>query len=339
MRKVFVIIPALVLLTFAASASAQTRRTRPVATSTAPAALLAQLPASDAVVAVDVKRLLAEGLPRAYANNAEELARVNTDIDKFKTQTGLDARQFERLAVGARYGKAPSGATTVETVAVARGAFNMSNIVSAARLASKGNFQEQKYGGKSIYVFRLDDQVKLLGLFNMRLTELAISALDSNTLAVGKTARVREAIDAAAGRGRVSAEIAGLATRTPDALVGLGGKLPPGATENLGFLSQEFSRSIAAIRLFCGSVAATTNGFQMLTVLLTGDAGSAKSLSQTVTQLKGFAPMIGTFVRGQEKARLLRGVVENTRVSSQGNEVQISLDLAENELAALIQAF
>ena len=32
-------------------------------------------------------------------------------------------------------------------------------------------------------------------------------------------------------------------------------------------------------------------------VLLTGDAGSAKSLSQTVTQLKGFAPMIGTFCR------------------------------------------
>jgi hypothetical protein len=339
MKKVFVIIPALAVLTLAVSVSAQTRRSRPAAASSAPAGLLAQLPASDAVVAVDVKRLLGEGLPRAYANNAEELARVNGEIDKFKTQTGIDARQFERLAAGARYGKAPSGATTVEAVAVARGAFNMSNIVSAARLASKANVQEQKYGGKSIYVFRLDDQVKLLGLFNVRLTELAVAALDANTLAVGKTERVREAVDAAAGRGRVSAEIASLATRTPGALVGLGGKLPPGATENLGFLSPEISRSIASIRLFSGSVAATMNGFQMLTVLLTGDAGSAKNLSQTITGLKGFAPMIGTFVRGQEKARLLRGVVESTRVSAQGNEVQLSLDLAENDLAALIQAF
>lgn len=290
-------------------------------------------------MSVDVKRLLSEGLPRAYANNPEELARVNGEIDKFREKTGLDARQFERVALGVRYGSAPSGATTVATVAVARGAYNTGAITSAARLASKENFQEQKYGGKTIYVFRLDDQVKLLGLFNMRLTELAISALDANTLAIGKTARVREAIDAAAGRGRVATEITALATRTPNALVGLGGKLPPGATENLGFLSPEFSRSIASIREFYGSVGTSASGFQVLTVLLTGDAGSAKSLSQTVSGLKGYAPMIGMIVRNQEKARLLRGVVESTHVSAQGNEVQISLDLAENDLAALIQAF
>ncbi|MFL6227614.1 MAG: hypothetical protein ACJ741_02415 [Pyrinomonadaceae bacterium] len=339
MRKVFVIIPALFVLAACASVSAQTRRGRAATTSATPAGLVAQLPASDAVMAIEVKRLLNEGLPRAYANNAAELARVNTEIDKFKVKTGLDARQFERAALGVRYGSAPSGATTMETVAVARGAFDMSAIVSAARLASNGKVEEQKYGGKAIYTFRLDEQVKLFGLFNASLTELSIAALDANTLAVGKTTRVREAIDAAAGRGRVSAEIAGLAARTPGALVGLGGKLPPGATDNLGFLSPEFTRSIASIREFYGSVGTSASGFQLLTVLLTGDAGAAKSLSQTVSGLKGFAPMIGTFIRQPERARLLRGVVENTRVSAQGNEVQISLDLAETDLAALIQAF
>jgi hypothetical protein len=341
MRKVFAIIPTLIALTLATSPSAQTtRRSRPATTIAASTGLLAQLPASDAVMAVDVKRLMSEGLPRAYASNQEELARVNGEIEKFKTRTGLDARQFDRLAFGVRYGKSPSGATTIAAVALARGTFNTGAIISAARLASNGQAQEQRYGGKTVYVFTFDEQVRLLGLFNLHLTELAISALDANTLAIGKTARVREAIDAAAGRSaRVSTEIAGLAARTPNALVGLGGKLPPGATENLGFLSPEISRSIASIREFYGSIGTTTGGFQMLTALLTGDAGSAKSLSQTVTQLKGFAPFIGTFIRGQEKARLLRGMVESTRVSTQGNEVQINLDLGENDLAALIQAF
>jgi hypothetical protein len=151
---------------------------------------------------------------------------------------------------------------------------------------------------------------------------------------------VREAIDAASGRGaRVSAEIANLATRSPAALVGLGGNVPASATQNLDFLSQEISRSIAAIRQFYGSLATNESGFQMQTVLLTGNAGAAKSLGQTVEGLKQFAPFIGTFVRGQEKARLLRGVVDSTRVSAQGNEVQISLDLAQTDLAALIQVF
>lgn len=347
MRKFFAVLLAFVALSMVVPVSAQTRRgqsapARGAASSVAPSGVLAQLPASDAVMTVDVKRLLKDELPRAYANDAAELARVNAEISKFGERTGLDARQFERLAFGARYAQSPSGATLVETVAIARGAFDTSAVVGAARRASNGNAQEQKYGGKSIYVFNFNEQVKVLGLFNMHLTELAIAALDANTLAVGKLARVREAIDAAAGRGaRVSTEIASLATRTPAALVGVGGNVPASATQNLNFLSQEFSRSIAAIRQFYGSVGATTDGFQMLTVFRTTNADAAKTLGDTVEGLKQFAPFaISQFVRGnQEKARLLRGVVGNTHVSAQGNDVQINLDLAQTDLAALLQAF
>jgi hypothetical protein len=342
MRKFFAVSSALVALTFAVHVSAQTRGRQPAPARVGVSGVLAQLPASDAVMTVDVKRLLSEALPRAYASDATELARVNGEISKFGERTGLDARQFERVAFGVRYAQSPSGATLMETVAVARGAFDTSAIVGAARRASGGGAQEQKYGGKTIYVFNFNEQVKVLGLFNMHLTELAIAALDANTLAVGKLSRVREAIDAAAGRGeRVSTEIASLATRSPAALVGLGGNVPASATQHLDFLSQEFSRSIAAIRQFYGSVGATTDGFQMLTVLRTTNAGAAKTLGDTVEGLKQFAPFaITQFARGdQEKARLLRGVVGSTRVSAQGNDVQISLDLAQTDLAALIQAF
>jgi hypothetical protein len=346
MRKFAAMLLTLALFAISFNASAQTRRTQPArpaapAATTNAAALLAQLPASDSVMTVEVKSLLSE-LPRAYANDAAQLARVNAEISKFAERTGLDARQFERVALGVHYGKAGSGATTLETVALLRGAFSPATIFSAARLASGGKAREEQYAGKSVHVFNFDEQVKLLGLFNLHLTELAISALDANTLAVGKLARVREAIDVAQGRGaRVSADIAALATRTPAALVGIGGNVPASATQNLDFLSPDFSRSIAAIRQFYGSVGVNTQGYQMLTVLRTTDAGSAKTLGDSIESLKGLAPFaIGQVARGNpEKARLLRGVVNGTRVNAQGNDLQISLDLAQTDLAALIQAF
>jgi hypothetical protein len=343
MRKHLAVLFALAAL--ALPSSAQTRRGQTASArrnaTTAAAGIIAQLPASDAVMTVDVKRLFNEGLPRAYANNPAELARVNGEIDKFKERTGLDARQFAQLAFGVRYAETQSGATTMDAVAIARGTFNSGALVGAGRLASNGKYEETKYGGKTVYVFSFDDQVKLLGLFKVHLTELAVSALDANTLAIGKPSRVREAIDAAAGRGRVSAEIAGLAARSPEAIIGLGGTLPASATRNLDFLSAEFSRSVASIRQFYGSVGATSEGFQMQTVFRTETAGAAKTLGDTVEGLKQFAPAaIGMFVKGNaEKSRLLRNVVGATRVSAQGNELQISLALVETDLAALIQAF
>ena len=347
MRKSFAIITALLLAALSTSVGAQTRRARSSAgtratssqqAATAGAGLLASLPASDAVVSVDARRLLNEALPRAYSKNPAELARVNSEIDKFKTRTGLDARQFERIAFGAHYGRTPSGATTVEAVALAQGTFNPGALVAAARLADS-KYQETKHAGKTVYVFNVNDRVKLLGLFDVNVTDLAVAQLDANTLAVGKLSRVHEAIDAASsGRGRLSAEIISLATRTPNAVVGFGGNVPADSLKNLDLLNEEFSRSVGSIRQFYGALGTTERGFLMQTVLRTLDADAAKTLSDTVAGLKQFAPfLLARFPA--EKGRLLRGVVDNTRVSAQGAEVQISLDLAQADLAALIEAF
>lgn len=316
---------------------------RPAATAQsqpAQAALLAQLPASDAVMVVDTRRLLAEGLPRAFNNNAAELARVNAEIDEFKKKYGLNARDFERVAVGTSFAQAPSGATTLGTVAVLQGRFDTGALVGAARVAANGKYRTEQHAGKTIHVFDLSAQprVRLLGLFNLRLTELAVAPLDANTLALGKLSRVRAAIDAAAGRGRVSTEIASLATRNPAAIIGLGGNVPPATTSGIDLLNAEISRSVASIRQFYGSVAATQSGFQMQTVLRTETPAAARTLGETVAGLKQFAPFLISRMP-EPRAGLLRGVVEATNVRAEGNEVQIDLALAQDAVAALIDAF
>jgi hypothetical protein len=334
----------------ATGANAQTARRRAAgaqqtATTTAgaqaaatTAGVLAALPTSDAVMLVDVRRLLSEGLPRAYHNNPAELARVNSEIDKFKATTGLDARSFERVAVGVSYVQTPTGKTLVETVAVARGRFNAATLVAAARPAVNNRMTEEKYAGKTIYVFNVDTQVKLLGLFNARLSDVAFTALDANTIAVGKLERVRASIDANAGRGRVSPDITALATRDATALVGAGGNIPAWLTQNLDIGGGNLSQSIASVRQFYGTLATTAGGFSLLTALRTENAGAAKTLSSTLTGLKSLAP----FAIGQlpaPRARPLQSLVENTKVGTEGNDVLITLQLAQVDVAALLDAF
>jgi hypothetical protein len=300
--------------------------------------LYASLPASDAVMVLDVRRLLSEGLPRAYNNNPAELARVNSELDKFKATTGLDARSFERVAVGVSYVQTATGKTLVETVAVARGAFNAVTLVAAALPATNGRVREEKYAGQTIHVFRVDSRVKLLGLFNARLTDVAFTALDANTLAIGKLERVRAAIDAHAGRGRISPDILALATRDANALVGAGGNVPAWLTQNLDIGGSNLSQSIASVRQFHSTLGTTATGFNLLTALRTENAAAAKTLSSTLTSLKSIAP----FAIGQmpaPRARPLLSLVENTKVGAEGNDVLITLQLAQVNVAALIDAF
>jgi hypothetical protein len=350
MRKFFYVltlafVAAATAFASATTANAQTARRRAAgaqATTTAQAAtraaLFASLPTSDAVMLVDVQRLLSEGLPRAYNNNPAELARANAEIDQFKTRTGIDARAFERVAVGVSYVQTATGKTLVETVAVARGKFNAATLVAAARSGANNRMTEEKYAGKTVYVFNVDAQVKLLGLFNARLSDVAFVALDANTIAVGKLERVRAAIDAHAGRGRVSPDITALATRDANALVGAGGNIPAWLTQNLDIGGGNLSASIASVRQFYSTLATTTSGFNFLTALRTDNAGAAKTLSSTLTSLKSLAP----FAIGQmpaPRARPLQSLVENTKVGAEGNDVLITLQLAQVDVAALLDAF
>jgi len=347
MKKLFYVLTLTfaVALSAATSSGTQTRRNRattaaPPANAQATTRVLASLPASDAVMVVDVRRLLSEALPRAFNNDAAELARVNSEIDKFKAETGLDARLFERVAVGVSYQQTPTGSTLVETVAIARGTFKPGALAAApaaAAAAASGNqMRVQKYAGKSIYVYNVNSQVKLLGLFNLRVSDVAVSVLDANTVAIGKLERVRAAIDANAGRGRVSPEIATLATRDANAIIGMGGDVPASLTQKLDI--GNISKSIAAVRQFYSTLGTTAGGFNLLTALRTDNAGAAKSLSSTLTGLKQLAP----FAIGQmtpARARPLQSLVENTKVNAEGNDVLITLELAQVDVAALIASF
>jgi hypothetical protein len=282
---------------------------------------------------------LSEALPRALASDPAKLAQINADIDRFKTRTGVDLRSIERMALGVRFHEVGQ-ATRMETVGIARGTFRADIIVAAGRLAAKDKYRTEKYAGKNIYIFTLDEQMKLFGLFNMKLTDVAVCVLDMHTLAIGEISRVREAIDASSGRPRVGAELIQLATRTPNALIGFGANVPSSAIRELGGVgldTDEISKNIASIRQVYGAIGMTGSGFDMQAAARTDNPQSAQSLNETITAAKDLVtPLISQFLRNDAKAKLARNALNSLKVTTAGNELQIKLEVAQSDLSTLV---
>ncbi len=324
----------LLVLMVAGTVLAQKNRT--VAGAAATNTLAASLPPSDAVAVINVNRVLNEALPKLLADNPTKLAEVTNELAKFKTQTGLDPHSFEQLALGFSYKYPREGVTKVSTIALARGTFNAGALVAAGRLAANGKYSEEKYQGKTIYVFSLDRQVRLLGLWDVKVGELAVTALDSGNLALGDLEAVRGAIDAMRTRKHVVPALLALATRDPDAIVGFGGNVSPTLLENLNLGNATIARELTAVRQVYGTLGMNASDLELMITARTVDTYSAKNLSDSVEGLR----LLGTFAIGRmtgAKGLLARTAVDNLKVTTVGNELQIRTAVAQSQIAPLMR--
>jgi len=295
------------------------------------------LPASDAVLTLDVRALFAEVIPRSFASDQARLAQVNADVDEFKARTGIDAREFDTLAVGARLVALPSGATKIDRVtAVARGRFKPEALVAAARAAAKGGLAEQTHGGKKVYVAAVNDQLKLFGLARMRVRELAFAVLDQNTLALGEPEDVRAAIDAQAGRGRADMSLLNFPRGAGDFLA-FAGNVPAGALAGVKTdISPSVDRAIASVRGFYGTAGSTAAGMQLMTTLRAGTGADAKQLYDVVNALRQLAP--GFISMAGAKWGFARGLVDGMKLTTKGNEVQLRLEVPQADIATVLRS-
>lgn len=310
---------------------AQTR-----ARNTAPApALLSALPKSDAVAQVKVKQLLSEAMPQILANNPAKLAEVNAGIDKFKDRTGLDPRMFEQVAFGIHYTYPSQGVTKLETVALANGSFSAAAMVAAGRIASNGKYREEKYQDKTVYIFTLEENIKMLGLFDFRIGELAAAPLDTNTLALGDPTAVRRAIDAVRSRKQTNAELIALASRDPNAIIGFGSNMTEQLVNNLDFGNAPIAADLKTLRQVYGSVTTTPSDLQLFLGAKAVNAEAARSLGDTLDGLK----QLGAFFVGRlsgAKGVLAKSALSKLTIAANANELQIRTSVAQAEVGPLL---
>lgn len=300
--------------------------------------LLSALPPSDAVAVINVSRVFNEALPKLLAENPAKLADITSELAKFKTQTGLDPRSFDQVALGFSYNYPREGITRISTVALARGSFNAGAMVAAGRLAANGKYREEKYQGKTIYVFTLDSQIRLFGLWNLKVRDLAAVALDGNTLALGNLDAVRGVIDSTRARKHANPELLALASRDPDAIMGFGGNLSPLLLQNLSLSNDTIARELTAVRQVYGTLGLTSTDLELMVAARTVDTYSAKNLGDTVEGLKQLG---GLFINrlAAAKGTLARSALNNLKITTLGNELQIRTAVAQSQVAPLMRGY
>lgn len=314
--------------------SSLAQKNRAASVTTPASTLLTSLPTSDAIVLINVKRVLDEALPKLLSGNPAKLTEAKAEIEQFKTRTGIDLRSFDQIAFGMRYTYPSAGITKVNTVALASGSSNTGAIVAAGRMVANGKYQEQKYQNKTIYIFTLDQQAKLFGLWDVRVKDLAVCPLDSKTLALGDLQSVRATIDVVKGRSRANAELIALASHDPNAIVGFGGNISSALLENLR--NDTIARNLTAVRQVYGTVGLTDKDLELLIAARTVDEYSAKNLSDTIEGLKQFGALFINRLPAA-KGTLARSALGNLKITTQGNELQIRTAVAQAEIAPLMQ--
>jgi hypothetical protein len=274
-------------------------------------------------------------MPKLLSTNPEKLAQANAQIEQFKTRTGLDPRSFEEMVFGVRYSYPSEGVTKLSTVAIANGTFSSGAMVAAGRIATNGKYREEQYRGKTIYIFNLDQQIKLLGVLDIKVAELAVAPLDANTLALGDLQIVRETLDQKRGAARANAELIALANKNPNAIVGFGGNISEQLRANLSITNDAIARDLTAVRQVYGSVGLTEKDVVIALAARTVDEPSARNLGNTVEALKQFGALLVNRLPAA-KAALARSALNSLTITNQGNELQIQTSVAQTELAPIM---
>ena len=116
----------------------------------------AVLPASDALIMLDLKRFSSDAVPRLLVGEPDARALVIALPDP-KTIELLDPRSIQRLVVGLRYSK-PQDAKSAgdfEVVTVAQSS-EAGQLPTLIRSRGSGKYREQQYAGKLLYITHLE---------------------------------------------------------------------------------------------------------------------------------------------------------------------------------------
>lgn len=305
------------------------------------------LPAVDGVALIDAKRFFSTALPKLLAANPTMLGKVTSGIEELKTETGVDVRRFEQIAVGVTTKQKAPKDYDFEAVAIARGPQNAASMVGAAKLAANGKYREEKVGDRIIYLFSPKavvnqaqkqapagtDPAVVDKLVSKAPKEIAVTVLDENTLAFGDLALVRQTIGAQ--KTVVSNEVTSLLAKNDMAIVNFAGRMPDGMGKLLPLDNDELGRSIDSIRLVYGGADVNGDSASVNVTARTLQAQQATSLYDTLEGLR----MLGKAFLGGSKGpeqQVFARMIENAKFSNSGNEVSLNLQVAQSDIDILV---
>jgi len=334
------------LLNVAAFAAGDTKKPR--AKKRASMRLVAMLPASDGVAIFDAKQFLGTALPTLLASNQPALTDITAKINEMSARTGIDLRKFEEIAVGIAAKQVSATETDYEPVAIASGDVTDGALNAIKKMSSNGSYREEKIAGKTVYIFTAGPSMqqtssttsssKISAAIDKALRglqrEIAVTAIDRNTLVFGCLDRVRETLE---GRTHVGADLTGLLAAKEMSVAnfafkpaGKMGKMLPLDTDMLG-------TSLDGIQYVTGAIDVTATGTTLQAMARTRLPHQAAELKDTLDVLQ----TMGTAVLGNSKkpGQAIYGrIIKNAKFTVRGTDVMFDLTVPQSDIDALVAA-
>lgn len=355
MKTLFSLTTAFALLTGAVGAQVnqQAKRATPVnltakQTVSVNNDLVAQLPASDFVATMNFKRLLSEVLPQVLASKPAELNKVTAGIDDIKAKTGIDLREFETAALSVNYKQTGAGKTELEPLFLLRGSFKPAALLGAVKLATNGKYRQETIAGKNAVIFTIPEAAKtgaatakansnaVERMIDKVFTgEVAVVALDNNTLAIAKPAQLRTTL-AAPAKTRVKTEFTDYFTRKPTAVVNFAGNIPAEMISLADFGNDQINKIVGSLRQVYGTVDTNGSDASLALAAQTATDAQAQELAELLQTLQSLGK---NFLGAKQGARdqAIARIVETLSISQNANRVQLEAIVPPDALSNLIK--
>jgi hypothetical protein len=163
-------------------------------------------------------------------------------------------------------------------------------------------------------------------------TEIAVAAFDGNTLAIGPTARVREAIEA---KPRLNQNLLGLVNRKSNSVISFGANLPPNASQFFKLDNDEIGRSLDTIQQASGTVDVVGANTLVSIVAKTFQAEQAKTLADTLEFLRTIGTGFLGSAQGDDK-KVYAKIVESAKISRNADQIMLDVQVSNSDLGILL---
>ncbi len=308
-------------------------------------ALVAMLPASDAVVTFDVKRFFNDAMPKVLSSNQPMLANIMNHIGQLENKTGIDLRKFEQVAAGINMKVDAANKLSADPVVVARGSFSSDSLIATAKTAAEGKFREEKIGGRNVIIFAAKHEAKknvpastpvssdvVNTVIDGMPNEIAVTSLDSTTLVIGSPERLRQTLDRTTS---VAGEITSLLSNSETAVCTFAMRVPERMASIVALDKDELGENINSIKFLSGSMSVNTAGAVVSMMARTARVEQAKALYDTLSGLK----MIGEgFLSGSKKAehKVMAKMLKATTVTNRGNDISLVITVPQEDINTLV---
>ncbi len=187
---------------------------------------LSSLPQADALIYLSPQRIFNEAAPKLMA--PADTTKMRGAFSELQKAMGIDPAKIDYLVIALRFNKPTGDLNFVapDVLTVFSGDFNAESLISNLRASATDlQLHDEKYGSKTLTLMTIDDLAEaaqtnpLLKSFS----QIGVAPMSTNTLAVGGATYLKQAVDAADGKGQISSATVTSLLRDPNALVSIAG--------------------------------------------------------------------------------------------------------------------